>query len=234
MEVATPTYSGNLRELLRSANSDRDVLHKFSLLPLVREFLVELQKKLSLFSAYSELLLICAVVELKSKLLLPPEEEVPAPVSQKADERTLSHRLRVYEDLRKSVSYLKERLEAQSKLLTPRGKTASAREVVYSLKDVSLYDLLSAFEEVLSRLEKIDVLDLSDEDCSFEEVYQEVLSQIGGSEAGLPLSSVLQLRPGLSWVIVSFLAILELITEETVGFRKEGGEFLLYRIPSEG
>lgn len=182
----------------------------------------------SLENAYHFLLMASTLMEIKSKLLLPQESASepgePTGEKMKAD---LVRRLATYQNLKQVVEDLSRRMEEQQRLLYPAAPARLEQSLVYSLKDVSLYDLMTAFEEALERRQVVTRLAEMDEDISIEEVYAEVEQRICSRPHGILLSELLSSSRNKLHMIAAFVALLEMIREEKVVFKRQEGGFLL-------
>ncbi len=218
-------------ELAKYAIAQREVLFDINLLSLVKSILQKLTETLSLDSVYQELVYLCFLLEMKSKLLLPASEEEEDDESLNVkDEETpdISQRISAYKSIRKTVELLNSMLRHQAKYLPPLKPPEQSKEVVYALKDVSLYDLINAFNEVISRLEQPPVLNFIEEDYPYEVVYKEIYGSIKSSKEGIPIIGLLTMRMNLSWVVSAFTVILDLINSGNVFFTRDGNNFILF------
>ena len=182
----------------------------------------------SLENAYHFLLMASTLMEIKSKLLL-PQKEAGEPGEPTGEEMKagLVRRLATYQNLKQVVEDFSRRMEEQQRLLYPEAPARLEQSLVYSLKDVSLYDLMTAFEEALERRQAVTRLSEMDEDISMEEVLAEVEQRILSRPQGITLAELLSDNGSPLRMIAAFIALLELIKEETVVFERQDGGFLL-------
>lgn len=182
----------------------------------------------SLENAYHFLLMASTLMEIKSKLLLPQEAVAePGELTGEEMKADLVRRLATYQNLKQVVEDLAQRLDEQQRLLYPEASARLEQSLVYSLKDVSLYDLMTAFEEALERRQAVTRLAELDEDVSMEEVLAEVEQRILSRPQGITLAELLSDNGSPLRMIAAFIALLELIKEERVVFERTADGFVL-------
>ena len=183
----------------------------------------------SLENAYYFLLMASTLLEIKSKSLLPEdrqeiESEEPTGEEMKAN---LVRRLQTYQNLKEIVAELSQREQEQRLKLPANTHGRLEQTLVYSLKDVSLYDLIIAFEDAIARAQPVGEMSFEEEDLSVDEAFKDVTELLRERNGEVNLKDVLDLHRGLPWLIVSFLAVLELISIERVRFKKKRGGIVL-------
>ncbi len=226
------SWEESLRGILRIARSDAKSIKVVDVLYLVESLLELIRGEvINLMRAYHSCLLISGILELRSRLLLPSDEEDVKEVQEEEDEsaitQELTSRVKVYQVLSVCAQELRKRLETQCKLLSPMPSHKSPKTVYFNIKDVSLYDLVTAFEDIVARMQKKRVLLLTDEDYPLEQVYDQVLSRISGSISAVNLLDIITMKPSVAWAVSAFLVILELISKDKISFRKSGEIILL-------
>jgi segregation and condensation protein A len=183
----------------------------------------------SLENAYYFLLMASTLLEIKSKSLLPDdrqaiESEEPTGEEMKAD---LVRRLQTYQSLKDIVAEFTQREHKQRQKLPSDTHGRLEQTLVYSLKDVSLYDLIIAFEDAIARAQPVGELSYEEEDLSVDEAFKDVTRLLKERNGEVNLKEVLDLHRGLPWLIVAFLAVLELISIEKVRFKKRRSGIVL-------
>ncbi len=230
MQIRLSNFSGPIELLLHLIRASE--LDPFDLdLHLITEQYLEVlehEDLTTLTDAYHFLLMASALVEIKSRLLLPKEEEIAVegePTGEEMQE-DLAQRLATYQRLKEAVADLGERLKASRRKLAPRLTEGLDKALVYSLKDLSLYDLISAFEDALTRVRETSQLSYAEEEIPLSKAMDEVWQRIAASREGVALSELLALYAGLSWLIVCFLAVLEHVNAGRVTFTRRGRDFV--------
>src|SRR5690606_31142911 len=173
---------------------------------------IELMKELHLELAGEYLLMAAVLAEIKSRMLLPrqqnEEEEEEDPRAE------LVRRLQEYERFKKAAEDLNSlpRLERD---VFPVSAEVPERKVVAKLPDVTLKELLLAFHDVLKRAEMFSNLRVQREPLSVRQRMSEILVRV---KAGVftEFSQLFDPEEGRMGVAVTFIALLELLRESLI------------------
>ena len=159
---------------------------------------VELMDAMRFELAAEYLLMAAMLAEIKSRMLLPRatsvEEEEEDPRAQ------LIRRLQEYERFKKAA----EELEALPRMDTQR-----------PAPDVDMRELLTVLAQVLKRAQMYESHHVQREALSTRQRMSEVLEQLRGRQF-VPFVSLFAAREGKLGVVVTFLAIMELLKEALV------------------
>jgi segregation and condensation protein A len=223
-------YEGPLDVLLVLAREQKVDLTQISILQLADQYLtfIERARRLRLEIAAEYLVMAAWLAYLKSRLLLPREEETSEEPTGPELAEALAFQLRRLEAMQEAGV----RLMAQPLLgrdVFPRGAPEGIRVVHRMVYDVSLYDLLKAYSEHRRRAETstftIEPLDL----LSMEEAAEHLISLLGGA---LDWQSLLSFLPPemfdgpplrrRSAVASTLLASLELVRAGQAEIRQNG------------
>ena len=170
---------------------------------------IELMQDLQLELAGEYLLMAAMLAEIKSRMLLPrpaPEEE------EEEDPRAeLVRRLQEYERYKQAAEDL-DQLPRLERDVFPAVVDFPDRMVQQEPPAVSMDDLLRAFADVLERAEMYSHHHVTREPLSVRERMSIVLSKLGADDY-IVFTSLFTLEEGRAGVVVTFLAILELIKE---------------------
>jgi segregation and condensation protein A len=173
---------------------------------------VELMDAMQFELAAEYLLMAAMLAEIKSRMLLPRSSEVD---DEEEDPRaTLVRRLQEYERFKKA---------AEDMATLPRVErdtwVGSAEPPVMErtkpLPEVNLQDLVIAFSEVLKRADLYESHQIKRESLSTRERMADVLQALQEQEF-CSFDSLFKVEEGRLGVVVTFLAILELIKESLV------------------
>jgi segregation and condensation protein A len=176
---------------------------------------IELMTELQLELAGEYLVMAAMLAEIKSRMLL------PRPVSEDAEEddprAALVRRLQEYERYKKAAEDLDElpRLERD---VHPTVVDMCERTRVEILPEVTLKELLISFREVLARAELYAHHHVQLEPLSVRQRMSDVLEALGRLESGryTEFSALFDPAEGRLGIVVTFLALLELIRESLV------------------
>ncbi|HRY30697.1 MAG TPA: segregation/condensation protein A, partial [Elusimicrobiota bacterium] len=165
------------------------------------------------------------LMQIKARTLLPAPttetgEEGPGPRAE------LINRLLEYQRYKEAAKELEKRLQSH-KDLHYRGSPIFAEED-YAL-DVSLFDLLDAFRDVLKEL-KPEIREVLYEEIPLEVKIREILTYLEGRPF-VTFREILKKETTRHALIVTFLAILELIRLKQISARQAEifGEIRIYR-----
>jgi segregation and condensation protein A len=183
----------------------------------------------SLADAYNFLAMAASLVELKSRLLLPPSKSNGAddvelgPLDDPRQE--LVQRLVAFRSIQDVTEELERRFEQTGRHWSRQVVEKLEAEIAYSLGSLSAYDLMAVFNEVLTR-PKYQHVSILREPYGLEEARADVAERLQRGAA--PLALLLSEQPDTLALIVTFLAVLELIKEETVSFEQREGEVVVF------
>uniref|UniRef100_UPI004064A44E segregation and condensation protein A n=1 Tax=Metapseudomonas boanensis TaxID=2822138 RepID=UPI004064A44E len=173
---------------------------------------VELMKSVRLELAAEYLVMAAMLAEIKSRMLLPRSNEVEA---EEEDPRAeLIRRLQEYERFKQAAEGIDELPRVGRDLTVPRldAPQARARKL---LPDVCLEELLLSMAEVLRRADLFESHQVTREALSTRERMSEVLEKLKGG-AFVPFVALFAAEEGRLGVVVTFMAVLELIKESLV------------------
>ena len=172
---------------------------------------IHLMEKLELELAAEYLVMASMLAEIKSRMLLPR----PAESQDEEDPRAeLVRRLQEYEQFKKAAEDLDalDRLEREihlTKIDIPRF------EIDVPLPEVNLSDLMSAFRDVVNRAEQFASHHIEREPLSVRERMVIVLERVS-AEKFTSFTDFFVPEEGRMGVVVSFIAILELLRESLI------------------
>jgi len=146
-------YEGPISVLLDLARNQRVDLLQISVLQLVRQYLgfMDRAKALNLELAAEYLVMAAWLAYLKSRLLLPREDEGPDPTAEEMAE-ALQFQLRRLEAMQSAAEKLKERPQLGQGVYA-RGAPEGITVNTDTRWDVSLYDMLKAYGDIKQRNE---------------------------------------------------------------------------------
>lgn len=171
---------------------------------------IDLMKTLELDLAAEYLLMAATLAEIKSRLMLPqPRSDEEASEDPRAE---LVRRLQEYERFKTAA----ERLDALPRLERDLHVAHAAKPELAQRRlhpEVDRRELLMAFAEVMHRAELVQSHSVSFEGLSVRERMSEVLARVGKSPGFVPFASLFDVTEGRAGVVVTFLALMELLRE---------------------
>jgi len=173
---------------------------------------VELMDAMQFELAAEYLLMAAMLAEIKSRMLLPRSSE--AEDDEEDPRAQLIRRLQEYERFKKAAEDIEEmpRLERDTWVATanPPDLNRSRPD-----PDVDMRELLLALGEVLRRADMFESHHIQREALSTRERMSQVLERLAGQQF-VPFVSLFSAREGRLGVVVTFLAVMELIKESLV------------------
>lgn len=173
---------------------------------------VELMDALQFELAAEYLLMAAMLAEIKSRMLLPrqvaDEEDEEDPRAQ------LIRRLQEYERFKKAAEDIDELPRVDRDVFLTSAAPPEI-ERVRPEPEVGLQEILVAFAEVMARANMFESHHIQREALSTRERMSQVLERLSG-ESFMPFVSLFKAEEGRMGVVVTFLAIMELIKESLV------------------
>lgn len=180
---------------------------------------VELMKALNFELAAEYLVMAALLGEIKSRSLL-PRPEANAEDDAEDPRAELIRRLQEYERFKKAAEDI-DALPRLERDIFP----AAARRPEYSRPrpepDLDLRELLLAFRDVLHRADMFESHHVSREKLSTRERMANVLDSLKGREF-VPFVALFPIEEGRGGVVVTFLAVLELVKESLIELIQNG------------
>lgn len=212
LEVLLEAFEGPLDLLLYLIRRQNLDILDIPIAEITRQYMeyIELMKELRLELAAEYLLMAAMLAEIKSRMLLPrPDEGEEDEEDPRAE---LVRRLQEYERYKKAAEDL-DSLPRLERDFAVAHNVASDHKVVRLSPKVNLKDVLMAFSEVLKRAELYSHHHIQREPLSIRERMSLVLSALQ-NERYLEFQVMFTVEEGRRGVIVTFLAMLELIKED--------------------
>jgi len=212
LEIMLEAFQGPLDVLLYLIRKQNLDILDIPMAPLTRQYLeyVEAMRSKNLELAAEYLVMAAMLMEIKSRMLLPR----PAPVAEEEDPRAeLVRRLLEYEQMKKAAQRLDE--------LPQVGRDVFAvsvhieRAVVEFLPEVHPRDLAEAWRTLLHRARLSRHHRVTREELSVREHMSQILRQLKEARV-LEFTELFDPSRGVSVLVVTFLALLELARETLV------------------
>lgn len=210
LEVFLEAFEGPLDLLLYLIRRQNLDILDIPIAEITRQYMgyVELMKDLRLELAAEYLVMAAMLAEIKSRMLLPrPPSDLD---DEEQDPRAeLVRRLQEYEQFKAAGDEL-DRLPRVARDLFLATAQVPPLDVQRRMPDVLLDELLAALAESLDRVKMFSHHQIQREALSVRERMSETLQRLSAGQF-LPLSALLRPEEGRAGVVVTFLAILELL-----------------------
>ncbi|SFP82553.1 condensin subunit ScpA [Pseudomonas borbori] len=214
LEVFLEAFEGPLDLLLYLIRKQNIDVLDIPVAEITRQYMgyVELMQSVRLELAAEYLVMAAMLAEIKSRMLLPRSSEA---LEEEDDPRAeLIRRLQEYERYKAAAEGLDLLPRVGRDLTVPRleAPQALARKL---LPEVALEELLLSMAQVLRRADMFESHQVSRETLSTRERMSEVLERLKGG-AFVPFVELFTAEEGRLGVVVTFMAVLELIKESLV------------------
>lgn len=222
-QVHVDQFEGPLDLLLFFIQRDELDIYDIPIADIADEFLdyVRVLEQIDLDGVGDFLYMAAILINIKARMLLPSTEvdEEGEPIDPRTE---LVTRLLEYVRYKEAAEQLKEQLSQRSELFTRGEASAPGIELgkgLDSIKQGSVFDLISALKRVLSTAEEEPLHDVENESYTIEEQQSYVLSRINEG----PVSFVKMVsRRSKAFIITTFLAVLELARSGSVEIKIVG------------
>jgi len=211
LEVFLEAFEGPLDLLLYLIKRQNLDVLDIPIAEITKQYMdyIGLMKELRLELAAEYLVMAAMLAEIKSRMLL------PRPVEEDSDENDpraeLVRRLQEYERFKQAAEDM-DRLPRLGREVHPVSVEVVEKTVVKMEPEVNLKELLIAFKDVLHRAEMFSHHQIAMEPLSVRERMSMVLSSVK-ADSFTEFTSLFDVEEGKMGVVVTLLAILELIKE---------------------
>lgn len=213
-EVKLEVFEGPLDLLLHLIKKNEINIYDIPVALIAQQYLeyIDLMKTLNLEIAGEFLVMAATLVQIKSKMLLPPDETVEE--EEVEDPRAeLVRRLLEYQRYKDAAEELEKRETLWRDVFsrTERPQFEEEEETAEPLLlDVNLFDLIDVFRKVLEKAPKEESLELKQDNISIKDKMATIMERLEGIES-LTFDSLFNEEKSRISMIATFLALLELI-----------------------
>lgn len=216
LEVFLEAFEGPLDLLLYLIRRQNLDILEIRVAEITQQYMqyVELMHAMQFELAAEYLVMAAMLAEIKSRMLLPrPQlEEMEEGEDPRAE---LIRRLQEYERFKQAAEDI-DALPRVDRDVFPGSATPPPIDRQQPLPDVELKELLLAFSEVLRRADMFQNHKISFEALSTRERMGDVLKALSGGTNFVPFQTLFTAEEGRLGVVVTFLAIMELIKESLI------------------
>jgi segregation and condensation protein A len=205
--IKIPAFEGPFDLLLHLIKENKIDVYDIPIALITGQYLqyIEIMKELNLEIAGEFLVMASTLIHIKSRMLLPPDEEVPSE-GQEDPRRELVQRLLEYQTFKEAALSLKKREDDWMKVFC-KEPVSDGEEI--SLFDISFFDLLDAFKRLLDKAPP-DVVSITKETLTVKDRMSVIMEMLEGKEV-IRFEEIF--KDGITRIqlIVTFIALLELI-----------------------
>ncbi|MDH4028968.1 MAG: segregation/condensation protein A [Nitrospirota bacterium] len=207
-----PVFNGPLDLLLHLIKDQKIDIYDIPIIQITRQYMdyIEFMKELNLEIAGEFLVMAATLIHIKSKMLLPPDEEdkEELPDDPRAE---LVQRLLEYQSYRDSSLNLRKREDIWNTIFfrAETDKDAIEFEPEAMLFDANVFDLISAFKKLLQKA-PAGMVEITRESLTVTDRINFILERIE-KEDGVRFGELFEEGHSRTLLIVTFLALLELV-----------------------
>lgn len=212
-KIKLPAFEGPLDLLLHLIRDNKIDIYDIPIAFITHQYLeyIKIMKELDLEIAGEFLVMAATLIYIKSRVLLPPDEE--AAEDQTEDPRLeLVHRLIEYQTYKDGASILRER-EAEWQNIFVRDELPdddeSSEPAALSLFDMNIFDLLGAFKKILDTVPE-QVITITREALTIKDKISLIIESIENKDS-IRFEDLFKSDVTKQQLIVTFLALLEIL-----------------------
>ncbi len=214
-KVKLEIFEGPLDLLLYLIKRDEIDIYEIAIERITRQYLEYLQafKELEIDVAGEFVVMAANLIYLKSRSLLPLDQQPPEEDAEEDDPRwELIRQLIEYKKFKEAAATLHTRELEQERIFTREmSGNGPISEVPLPLHEVGIFQLIHAFQEVIKRVEaREDLGEIFAERFSVSDKIEAILKRVSNG-AGLLFSELFGQVVSRLEIVVTFLALLELI-----------------------
>jgi len=222
-KIKLEIFEGPLDLLLYLVKKDHLNIYDIPIAQVTEQYLqyLELMQLLNLNIAGEFLVMAATLTQIKSKMLLPAEESQEAETEE--DPRAeLVKRLLEYEKFKEIAQNLREKEVAQSDVFRrPKAQDAELPQENQGYFEASLFDLITAFSKALEDIPKELFYEVIKDEFTIEDMIHKILHMLLDMPA-VYLCDLFKKAKNKLEIIVTFLAVLELIRLKEIIARQKG------------
>ncbi|HEY4708234.1 MAG TPA: segregation/condensation protein A [Thermodesulfobacteriota bacterium] len=206
-------FEGPLDLLLHLIKKNEVDIYDIPIASVTEQYLeyIEIMKEMNLEFAGEFLVMAATLVHIKSKMLLPVDEEAAPEEEEGIDPREeLVRKLLEYQRYREAAKELSEK-NLLGRDVFARGSEEPLEELEEGagFVNVSVFDLMEAIKGILERAPKERTLELTSERFKIADKINDVMEYLGRTKSA-PFTSLFPEGATKGEIVVTFLAILEL------------------------
>ena len=172
---------------------------------------VELMREVKLELAAEDLVMAAMLAEIKSRLLLP--KNVFDDENEEDPRAELIRRLQEYEIIKQAAQDIDQLPRMERDTFISKAVMPQTMKPELSQPEIDIQELVLAFQSVLKRASAFTHHEISAEVLSTRERMSQLLDRLSQSDSFILFHELFDVTEGRSGVVVTFLAVLELVKE---------------------
>jgi segregation and condensation protein A len=222
LKISLPLYEGPLDLLLDLIRRQKLDIYDIPIAKITEQYLdyLHLMEEMNVDLASEFLLIAAQLIYIKSRLLLPPDPDAP-PEEQEDPRAELVRRLLEYEKFKNAAQMLYQREMIENAVWSNPGDAGLASSELEPELNVTLWDLLMSFRDVVKRAEERPLMQVQRDEFSVEQMMAYLFEKIMAARGTVALTEVLPEITSRRGLITAFLAILELTRLHAIHLRQD-------------
>jgi segregation and condensation protein A len=212
-KVKLEVFEGPLDLLLYLIKRDEIDIYEISIERITRQYLEYLQafKELNIDVAGEFVVMAANLIYMKSRSLLPADQQPPDEEADENDPRwDLIRQLIEYKKFKEAAAELHARELEQERMFIREG--SAQPDAPLRLAEVGIFQLIHAFQNVVKRAEaREDLGEIFGERFTVSEKIEMILQRIADGTSSIRFSQLFERIASRVEIVVTFLALLELI-----------------------
>ena len=214
-QVKLEAFTGPLDLLLHLIRKNEINIYDIPVALIAQQFLeyLTLIKHMNLSFAGEFLVMAATLLQIKSRMLLPKEEKFGEGEEEEIEDprSELVRRLVEYQQYKEAAGRLSEQERVWQEMFH-REPVQELKEPVRDVlwDDVSLFDLLDALQEVLTRTESESFVNITPDSLTVQDRINAIVERLE-QDSTVTFATLFEDVATKLWVIVTFLALLELV-----------------------
>jgi segregation and condensation protein A len=222
LKISLPLYEGPLDLLLDLIRRQKLDIYDIPIAKVTEQYLayLHLMEEMNVDVASEFIVIAAQLIYIKSRMLLPPDPDAP-PEEQDDPRNELVRRLLEYEKFKNAAQMLYQREMIENASWSNPGDVAMEDAELEPELNITLYDLLLAFRDVVKRAEQRPLMQISRDEFSVEQMMAFLFEKIVSVPTAVSLTDVLPEITSRRGLITAFLALLELTRLRAIYLRQE-------------
>ncbi len=236
--VKLDVFEGPLDLLLYLIRKEEVDIYDIPIERITQQYMsyLDLMRMLDLNIAGEFIVMAATLMMIKSRMLLPVEERAAEEDEDEGDPRwDLVRQLVEYKKFKDAALHLQGLEEMQENIFVRAGENVElGAQPDVALQDVSIFDLIAAFNDALSKVQKEELREIFAERFTVGEKIDDLLQRMQEAER-LSLTDLFKGMRSRHEVVCTFLAVLELMRLKQVRAAQDEpyGPILLLRVVEE-
>lgn len=225
-KVKIPVFEGPLALLMHLIEKNEVDIYDIPIAVITEQYLeyLDMAGEIDLELTSEFLVMACTLLTIKAKMLLPKPKIANEEVEEVDPRQELIDKLLEYKEYKEKASSLKDLEEGQGKVYWRQiDEVQLLKEFPppNPIGNVTLEDLLEAFQNVLTRLEvENETVSITREEVSLQDRISYIQTRLREKPRGLAFSDLFEKKISREKVVVTFLAVLELTRRGVIMVRQ--------------